>query len=260
MADHRSRSPSRSPGGGSSRPASPSADHGRAVDDHPQLRRRHGIAEPPNLSGGQQPALGRGHAPRPGPGVHARRPVAALSADYIGPLPYARGLARPGRRPALPGPGWLPVPGRERSTAVRDPGLHRPGLPATVGELRAEFDEAASYAADHYDQAVEGVTSSRSERGRCAGAAGVHWLRENAQERAPWRVLAVDTETRPVRPDRHDAPGPRAVGRPAGPAARGRPRQAAPRALPRAHGRPSWPTWSSPWPGPTTRYGSCSTT
>ena len=34
--------------------------------------------------------------------------------------------------------------------------------------------------------------------------AGVHWLRENAQERAPWRVLVVDTETRPVRPDRPD--------------------------------------------------------
>ena len=33
-----------------------------------------------------------------------------------------------------------------------------------------------------------------------ARAAGVHWLRENAQERAPWRVLTVDTETRPATP------------------------------------------------------------
>ena len=31
--------------------------------------------------------------------------------------------------------------------------------------------------------------------------ASVHWLRENAQERSPYRVLVVDTETRPASPD-----------------------------------------------------------
>ena len=85
---------------------------------------------------------------------------AAITSDYIGPLPYSRpGASQAVAQRYLARIGYDVLTGGELSTQYVTLDYSGSNLPATVGELRAEFDDAMDSYADHYGQAAVGVTS-----------------------------------------------------------------------------------------------------